>query len=988
MDNKTPLQPETVLGTTSAVEKRFKDVEPQGHVSGVWTSEAHPETSVEKHVRWTLYRIYFASSIFVAVCIATLLIAGHVIYQKAIYVDPVSPDHSALDTESNTYWKDRTLIDIETAQNSEGTEELRALRLRTFVNNTVKDALSIESPHSRAQAVTEIAMTLAQNDINILLDAVLQQLGNTTLIASMRGRTLISQALMHIRKGRFPTAQVTMQQYNQLVADSDLKLNFPLNEESFFGAVTVLWFLNNRDGLRELFTHWTVSTSDIGREQQMRAYRLIAGEQVRVGMIAEALETAERINNHVELVRAWTLILQCAARPPTLLPVEPRMLDIPDTPLTNSQVHTAFAQRVAEDIFLYLAANKDANSQISLLRQIAGSRLMRDAELHKLFRESLDRSDVLDDWVKQPVLKLLDDPESPAIRATLNMPPRTSPVSSQTEVVIDDWTTLADTIQVETVDIDPASFHVRTEQQWVQALLAVAQSYQSIRRFEDADRVLKQAFIAAQRFSDITPLLRIGEQQAAIGSIANARQTFVAVASGGNQNQRGELARLQIIARLFDDARTTIESIESPANREYVSTFLLQELIRLHRLDDAERMLTLIPQGRPAAEAQSRLNIAKEQASEADFNALAIPVPNQELERHCAALIRQGFLHSANQAADRIGDVRVRADVRTKIAQKYLFLYRSFNDENDPSRSNRQEIRQSIITTASRTGQPAAQTAVLAELLMLLAGQTQTEAQRADNLQLWAQAMDACRRVVLPNERVTSFAQLIVVKNMLDNPDLTQQTLPLFTREAYPAIYDENYRLIEECTELVNSLDQEEQQANACIHLVRALAQIGRTKTAQTLLEHVLDIATHTSESAESVSILLSMVPVMRAMNSTDAIPGIYRLAIDRIAHGFTGRTSRVDEFEWRMRDSDIEQIIRSQMENGFVDNAVESTERLNEPVLRDRLLRTAVHAYLDQRNFDKAEQTSRRLTVRDIQNSVNQNIQTFQRRSALSDEL
>ena len=989
MDNRVPLKPETdSLGTVPAVAKRFQDATHPIHDGEMRIADTHAETSTEKSVRQTLRRLHFIVGITVVICALVLYLLGYGLYRRATYVDPVHPDYAALDTESATYWTNRILIDIETAQNSEGTEEQRIKRLRTFTNRTANDAMEIVSAHARAQAVADIAMTLAQRDVNIALEGQLRRLGDTPLIASMRARTLISQALMHLRQKRAPAAFVAMQQYFQIVAESDLKLNSPINEESFFGAVTVLWLLGDSNVLREFFISQSASVAVIGPDQKMRAYRLIAGEQVRVGMTAEALETAERISNQVELTRAWILILQYTARPQLISPVEPTVLDLLDNPQDGAGMFPVLAERATEEIFRYLAENKDVNTQVSLLQRIAGSRLMFDAELHKTFRQCLVASEVLVDGVKQPVLRLLDDPESPAIRAALNMPPRATPVGRQ-DSAIDDWTATSETVRVEIVDIDPTPLRARTDQQWIQALLAIAQGYQSIRRFGDADRILKQAFVAAQRFenSNIRTqlLLRIGEQQVAIGSIADVQKTLVAATPGLQQDRMGELARLQILARFFDGTLETITSIESPVNREYACAFLLQELIRLGHLDDAERTLSLMPPGGAATEARSRMNIARGRASREDFNALGLPFPegnNLNWERYCAALIQQGFVRLADQAADRISDAQKRADVRNKIAQEYQLLYQVFNDVNDPNRLIRQEILQAIISLASRTGHPAVQTAILTELLAYLTGTLQTEEDRAEGKRFLQLAMDSCRQITEPSERATLFARLIGIKNMLDNPNLAKRTLPLFTKETHLSIFEENNRLIEECLKLVNSLEQPGQQVNACVHLARALAQIGRKSSVQVVLDHALNIATDTSDREESVSMLLSLVPVLQAMNSADVIPLVYRLAIDKIAHEFTIRASRFSEFEWRMRDSDIERIIRSQMEHGFIIDAVESTNRLHEPLLRDRLLRAAVYVYLDNGDIDRAELAARRMTVREVQNGVMQNLQTIKRRS------
>jgi len=991
VSNETNSQSEIDLSGTplSAVGERFKgDSSPN---NGIWTSEAHAETSVERSVRRTLYRIYFVGGIFAAACVLLLFFIGLTVYHRATYVDPVNPDYSSLDTESDTYWTDRIQFDIQTAQQSAGTDQIRLQRLRRFVYRTVTEALIIPSPYARALAVTSIAVALAQQDINIILDSQLRQLGDTPLIMAMRARALVSQALMHIRLRQNPAAQTAMRQYRQLVIDADLKLNSTLNEESFFGAVTVLKYLNDEEGLTELFNRQRASTAILGIDQQMKAYRLIAGEQVRIGKTAAALETVKQINNPVELSRALALILQYTARPPNILPIEPTMFDLLVDPPTNPPRYPFPAEQVTHEIFRYLADNKDINTQTALLLRIAGSRLMCDRELYQIFRRCLMDSTVFDDRVKQPVLKLLNDPESSVIRAALDMPPRTA-ATPQFDTAVDDWTTSDESIFVETVDIDPTPLRTRNDQQWIHALFAIAQSYQSVKRFQDADRVLKQAFVAAQRFEDptirIQLLLRIGERQVAIGSIADAKRTFAVIAPMLNQDQKSELARLQIIGRLFDDAQATISSIELPAMREYVGSFLVQEQIRIHRLHDAEKTLALMPQGSAATVCRSRLNVAKEQANREDFKTLRLTIPEGNTpnwERYCIELIQQGFLHLADQAADGISDVQKRTNIQTRLGREYLLLNQAFNDTNDPTRTIRREMQQAIGSLASRTSPPVIQTTIRTELLMYLTGQLQTEEDRADGKQLWSQAIDSCRRITKLNDKVGLFAQLIVIKNFLEVPNLQRRAKPLFTKETNPSAFAETDRLVKECLELLNLLDNEAQQSSACVHLARALAQVGRTKSAQMLLDRVLDSTTHLSDYTQSVSLLLSMIPALKATNSAETIPMIYRLAINVVIGEFSGKSAQVDLYAWRMRDSEIEQIIRSQMENGFVDDAVESATRLNEPVLRDRLLRTAAYIYLDQGDVARAELEAQRLTVKEIQSSVVQNIQVIQRRSVLS---
>ena len=938
---------------------------------------SHPDNETRasggRNVRRIHCRADIIGGIFVVACAVALFVAGLTVYRQTTDIDPVHPDYSELDENSATYWTDRIQIDIATAQQSADSEDLRHRRLRTFANQTVTDALTISSPYFRAQAVTGIAIVLAQHDINITFNSHLQRLGSTSLVASMRARAMISQVLMHLRLGNVSAAQSTMQQYSQLAIETDLKLNSPLNEESFFGAVTALHLLNDQDGLYELFNRHLTSSAVVGFDQQMRAYRLIVGEQIRVGMASEALETAQRIRNHVELARALALFLQYSARPPTIISAEPSMLELLEYPLAEPPLIPEAADQAANAIFHYLAENQEINAQAALLQRIVSSRLALDTPLLEIFRQSLLDSAVLDEMVKQRLLRYLDVSESSV---------------HQSAPTADDWTMAGEIIHVEIMNIDPTPLRTRSDQRWIQVLLAIAQGHQSIRRFHDADRVLQQAFIAAQRFVEpnirFQLLQRIGEQQITIGSIADAKETFAVIAAGADQQQKRELARLQIIARLFDDALATLSSIELPEDRESACSFLLREQIRLNDIQGAERTFSLMPQGDAKTEAHSRLNIAREQASREDFNAFRISVPegeSQDWERYCIGLIQQGVLRLADQSARYINDVQKRTDIQTRVAREYLSLYQTFNDANDPSRLIRQGLLQSFVLLAERMEQPVVQAAILTELLMYLAEQLQTEEDRATAKRLWSLAMTACREIAESGKKATLFARLIVVKNMLDNPNLAKKTLPLFTRATEPSLYEENNRLIEECLDLINLLGSEEEQVYACVYLARALTQIDRIQSAQALLDHALGIAINVSNQEETVSMLLSLVPVLRDLNSADEITNIYRLAIDKVIFEFTNRISNVDEFEWRKRDSDIERIVRSQMENGFLDDAVESANRLNEPMLRDRLLRSAVYFYLDFENIERAELVAQRMAAREIKNNVLQNIQTFKRR-------
>jgi tetratricopeptide (TPR) repeat protein len=451
-------------------------------------------------------------------------------------------------------------------------------------------------------------------------------------------------------------------------------------------------------------------------------------------------------------------------------------------------------------------------------------------------------------------------------------------------------------------------------------------------------------------------------------------------------DQQTEIARFQVISRLFDDAAKTITNIENFPLRNETCRFLLQEQIRIHHLDEAKKTLALMPDSPAASACRSMLKIAQEQGSKEDFALLGLPIPteaanDQDREQCCIGLIQSGFLHLAGKTAEQITDSNKRAGVFRRLGSEFLLIYSACNGMNDPNRQIRQEMERAIETAAEQTGQPDLQTGIMTELLINLAERLQTEADVAAGRKIWQQTILICRQIADPDDQAELFAQLIVAKNLLEKP-LRKTTVPFFTKESNESAYTESNQLALDCVEMMNNMKNAQSQGTACAYLARALAQIGRTKSAQTMLNRMEVIADDFADSKEAVPIYLLMVPVLKAINSTGEIPGIYRSAIDAVSKDFTSRIAGVEVYDWRIRDSEIERIIRSQMENGFVDDAVKSVNQLNEPVLRDRLLRAAAYIYLDQGDMEQAEIQSRRLTVKEIQRGTIQNVLFIKRRS------
>jgi tetratricopeptide (TPR) repeat protein len=973
-------------------------------ISGVWKPDAQHKTSTEKSVQKTLRYHYFLWGVGGVVCSALI---GYAVFRAVnviTYVDPVKPDYTSLDIQDEDYWVKRTIVDIQTADHAQGSRTLRLIRLQRFVEATLDEALHLPSEYSRIMAVFHIAVTVAQKNLDINIDGRLQKLGNSSLAVSMRNRVLVSQALMNLRLGKIPAAKVIMGEYNRLGLENDLKLNSAVNEESFSGTVTVFACLKDKQGLKKLFERELESAPLLSLDQQMRVYRLIAGEQVRVGFLNDALITVKHIKNPVELSRAYQLMIAFASRPPNVEPVEPVLPDLPAIYSVTPLPSAANAESVVEKVIKQIVENNDLDEQVSMLLRIAGSRLMCDAEIHKIFRFVVSSSSLLSEEVKPPVLKLLNDPESDLIRSALNMMPRINQPQHNVDPASDDWASSKEVVSVEIRSVDSSPLKTLFDQQWVQSHIAIAQSYQTIGRFPDAVRVLRKASSVTQKFSDpavrTRMLLKVGEQQIASGAAADAQKTFLAVGISSNEEkgtvtpeQLAEMARFQIIGRLFEDALKTIEAIPVSAMQDEIYQLLIMEEIRIHSLEAAAETIGQISKGKQGDTLkfllQSSLNIARGEGKAEEFAVLKIPFPDtlqtdQERFQCCGRLIQEGFLHRAAQTAEQITDQKSKFDLQSLIVREYLLLYNAYVENNDRHNAVRDYAKKEAAAVAVKTNNAVLQTSVRTTILTAAAARLQNDTERISVREQWVEAMAQCRSIASgESEKAVLFAKLILARIALEKPNLRKTTYPLLDRTSAPSVFDEIRKLIEECLEIVNHLDETPERGETCSLLAKALAQLGRTQSAHTMLDNTLETAIHLADQKESVSLILTLIPILKGMNESDSAQSIYNTAISIASNTLINVPGTVEQFDWRLRDSELNKIVRSQLEQGFLSEAASSLGRMREPVLRDRLLRAIAYIYLDQGNFEQAESAAKRMTILEARRETLQTIFFIKRRTA-----
>ncbi|GHT21034.1 hypothetical protein FACS189419_01280 [Planctomycetales bacterium] len=958
---------------------------PQEH--DVWSSETpHHITNYEKKIAKSLHKRFLIGGGILALFTAAVVWIGINIAQRLTFVDTLRPDYSSIKEGDEDYWEKRTQIDIQTAQ-LPANSVLQSKRLQRFLDTTIRRALQIESYYNRTSAIEAVALTLTKNNTEFTLDTALQKLGESGFSASVRCRILVSQALMYLRLGKLSAAKVAVKEAEQLSIASDQRLNSEINEKNFCGTITVLAAIQDSQALPAYFKQQLEFVLVVSLDQQSRAYRLIAGEQIRVGMTDSAFETIKRIRNPVETARALELLLVYSARPVKIKLEEPKILDLPPEVTNQPLLYPERSKQIAKEVFQWLAKTADTNKQIDLLQRIANSRLMCDTEMYKLFRESIAQSTFLSENIKQIVLKQIDNPQSPQIRAALNLPEKPDSPKLNFDTAQDDWGTSEDVIPVEIIDVDSTPLAAHFEQQMIQILITTAQSYLSVNRYSDAALVLRKAAARSRRIANqsvkVSLMLKVGEAQLNTGAFSEARNLLLSLSEmkkngeAVSPDQSAELARLQIIGRYFDDALRTLETTPASPLRDEVYRFLALEQIHIDRLSDAAATLAKMSEGKTANEVQHSLRIAEGQGKDDDFSALGISAPGKisgdaDFSRCCERLVQAGLLKQTLPVAEKIMDSEIKSKLQSRIIREYLLLYNTYRGDSGFQRSVRQYVQKQVLTVAGKTGN-AEQAAILWTLLDGFISRVQTESDKEEGRKLLSTALDLCRKIPEQTLKAENLARLISAKIALEKP-AGKKTYPFITKESNPAEFEELSLLIEECRQTIEDIDESAKQGLPCALLSVSLAQVGRVKAANLLLERTQESALEITNSDESVNLLLLTVPVYKALNEADLIPKIYDLAIKMITKSFI-ETPAADILDWRIRDSSIDTVVRNEIQHGFVDEALRSASRINEPVIKDRIFRAVAYIYLDQGNFPVAEALANQITVRGIQRPALQNV-------------
>lgn len=932
-------------------------------------------TSIEtKLKRILLARKVLWSALFILVAAAILApIVFYLTKPKASRF--VVPAYDRFDRQSTTYWQDRVQWNIDSVRQESIGEEQKEEKLRFLISNDLREAERVETIYDRTMAIYHIALTLARNDAAVNIDATIRAMDQDNLAFSVRARILVSQALMYLRLKNGPTARVAIMEYGQLMVSEDLKLDSKMNDLSFCGAVTVYACMEDTSALNDLFRKQLSYTPRTNRNQKMKAYRIIAGEQARVGFGRDAVDTLRRIDDPVEESRTSQLIISRIARPVKIAPDEPE-LSPPETegpwgPLANPVT----ARHIVDEVLKYVAEHRSVDRQLRVLKGIAGSRLMCDPEIHRLLTDAIRDFKGLSNGVKGPTLRLLEEPESELIRASLKMPPLPPEKAKVADPALDDWNSPIGPIAVEVEDLDPEEIRAAIHRQVIRIQTTTARMYMIGQRRREAAKVLRTALETTRKVVQptdrTTDMLAIANLQIAAADIAGALDTLREIGLPNDdepskrftEGQLSEIARLRTVARSFDEALETIRHIGSETTRNEDYAFLAQERIRIHRLDDAAETLDLMTPGRSRDDLFHRLSIARGGGKE-HYEALDLSFPEDSVEdaqkaRCCEKLIWAGLSKTAETPARKIADPTIRSGILARIAREYMLCARAYRDDNPEHQSIRRDLFDYAVQVAGDISAAPSRAQVLESIITDSVHFVRTDGRSDSVHRLIDQTMELCRTMdATPSAKAELMSRLISSLIALETPDAAETAWPLIRRESQTEIYDRVWASIEEAVQYLNESQSDRQVVAAMVNLARQMGQIGKVRNAQLLLREAKNMIAVHPEPGETISMLLSLIPVHAKLGDDESVRAVYRDAFVVASESFAvGPGDNIPAtLQWRKRDMEIDRIVVSQIEQNFLGEAVDFANRIGEVVIKDRLLQAVTYIHLDRKEFEAAE--------------------------------
>jgi tetratricopeptide (TPR) repeat protein len=970
------------------------------------------------------------------------------------------PKYGDLDSASEKYWADRMERDIVHINKMNVSEIRKAERLRVLVARQLGEASKLESIYERNRAILNIATILTKHDLDADIDKTLRTMDETYGSYSIRARIYISIALMQVRKKNFVGAMNAYSEYKRLSNHADLKLDSSENEESFIGAVTVLLLAQNIEELSDLFRLQIEFSRRIGNNQRMRAYRMIAVEQARSGsFLQNSLNTLRMVQDTVEMSRAIQLVVTYVSRPPKIEPIEP-VYSVPRSDGPWDAIRSTLVVRNTIDNILQIIVKDvpEFEPQRNVLIRVAGSVLMCDPDVYKVFRSAVQEAQGLDETVRIPVLKLLDNPISDKIRAELKMPPRVRKRSrnstggvNEIDPAKHDWIDDKDAIDIQITSIDADTLESMDIRQYTRILTLAATSYLQVNRPAEAITTLRKAFNIAKKQSDPTEQIRAliaiaelqfdtGEIDDALNSLQLLNRKLKSLAQVEDQNnydmillfneitdeQILSIVQLQILGHLFDDAGKTVQFIRSISLRDFGLGLIMRELLRAKQLDTAARMTELFSDPTTRNEYKHRLVIAQTESKIPIQSAISVEFPesslsavginnsaaiqgDKDISRNVSQLIRFGCFEAAVVAVKRISDEKLRSKLLSQIGREYVLVFNSYSRTKNRNRvvSERafnkaliiseiiSDVDQRVIFTlaiinailANKRYEEDAE--ILQQLFDSVLSEVENIASGAANV--GKDDVDEDGDVGVVSEGVVGgvvagdslrqlrgeiFSQLLLSRL---NFELLRAGVDRVDRagndggDKVQNVVDENLlklsgKVISELKLEGLTLSKGRGLVNVSLFFLRA----GRLQDAAEAVKLAELVAEGLSNRSHAIAILVDLMPIYKSLNDAISLKRVrdraMGLAVSFIPAGIDLRHVNVT---WRMRDIELDRVIRKLVELSEVEDLMSLAANVHEPIIFDRVVRVVVYIYLDQNNFNAAESAAKKLRLQEYRFSA-----------------
>ncbi|MDR1290296.1 MAG: hypothetical protein LBK06_03755 [Planctomycetaceae bacterium] len=977
--------------------------------------------------KWASRVLFFRYLGIVLLFLVVFLFIGVFSYKFWNAVRPdnfVKPNYTDLDPLSEMYWSDRMERDIVYINKMNVSAIRKSSRLRTLVSRQIGVATELESHYERNHAILSIAKILTKYDLDVNIDKTLRTMDETYETYSIRARIYISIALMQVRQKNFVGAMSAYAEYKRLVNHADLKLDTPENEESFIGAVTVLLVAQNIDELSDLFRVQTEFTRRISSNQRMRAYRLIAVEQARSGsFLQNSLNTLRMIRDTVEMSRAIQLVLTYVARPPHIEPVEP-FYPVPPSDGPWEHVRSTLVVRNTIDNILRIIVNElpEYDLQRNVLLRISGSILMCDPDVYNVFKSAVKEMKDLDEVVKIPVIKLLDNPVSDKIRTELKMPPRPKRRGNRNinegtfaiDPAVHDWVDENESLDMMITTIDADMLESIDVRQYTRILSISANSFLQFNRRNESKTTLEDAYQVAFRQTSPAEQLRefvnIAELQFDSGAIGGAmislqtltkRLTSRTKVDDADYDEATPVLRneitdeqilnivnLQILAHLFQDAAVTAGLIQSIELRDSGLVLITRELLRTNQLDNVEKIIAQISDTTTQNEYKHRLIIANAEAKAPIQSTISITLPpesvkalginnpaatpndnDEKIARNVSQLIRFGFLESALITAKHISDANLRSKLLAQIGREYILIFTAY--------SNRQNADQTVADKAFNNA------IIIAEIIP-------DTNQRVLFILSIIDAVSANKNYAKDSEILNQFFDLISAdienidsNNKNSNVEIQNskgeiQSMFLLSRVKFEMLRagDKSGESVEVKNELdmnfANKILNELQTEEPTISKARGLLNISTAFLLAGKLNETTESAKLTETTAESlldrsemIEVLVDLLPIYHSLKDTTSFARVTNRAID-LAISFipAGIDLRRVNIAWRTRDIELDRIARKLAELDLIDDAMTTIANVHEPIISDRVIRAIIYIHLTQTNFPAAESATKKLRL------------------------